>query len=222
MIFVGALVAVGVAVGLVLLVSSVLGSEDERPGTAAAKIDCTEVPDEGGSEKCPTEVITDPANVAVATSEGDFEIALDVEASPDTTTSFRSLAESGFYDGLTFGRVVPGFVIQGGDPLGDDPQRAGSGGPGYYVDEPPPADTAYTRGVVAMAKTQAEPAGRSGSQFFVVSGADAGLPPDYAYVGTLSSGMETVKKIEALGAGDGPPRKEVTIERMTMAPPSGA
>ena len=74
------------------------------------------------------------------------------------------------YDGTAFHRIVPDFVIQGGDPLGD-----GTGGPGYFVDEPPPADTEYTRGTVAMAKSQVEPPGRSGSQFFVVVGADAAL-----------------------------------------------
>ncbi len=152
----------------------------------------------------------------MSTSEGDFTIDLAVDESPATTTSFRHLVESGFYDGLTFGRVVPGFVIQGGDPLYDDPARAGTGGPGYYVDEDVPEDVAYTRGVVAMAKTGEEPAGRSGSQFFVVSGADAGLPPDYAFVGEVTEGLDTVAAIEALGVGDGPPRKEVTINSMTV------
>lgn len=185
--------------------------------TASAAIECTQVPDDGGDETCPTEVITEPADVEVSTSEGDFTISLDVEASPATTTSFRHLVESGFYDGLSFSRVVPGFVIQGGDPLADDPQRAGTGGPGYYVDEEVPNGTTYKRGTVAMAKSADDPPGRSGSQFFVVSGPDAGLPPDYAYVGEVSEGLDTVAAIEALGVGDGPPRKEVTIESMTLA-----
>ena len=83
----------------------------------------------------------------------------------DRPRRFAALAEKGFFDGLTFHRIVPGFVIQGGDPTGD-----GQGGPGYTVVEAPPKDLAYTRGVVAMAKTGAEPAGTSGSQFFVVTG----------------------------------------------------
>ena len=186
--------------------------------TASGSVDCTSVSDDGGSEDCPTEVITDPAGVVVSTSEGDFEIELATDDSPATTTSFRDLVDDGFYDGLTFSRVVPGFVIQAGDPLADDPQLAGSGGPGYYVDEPVPEATDYTRGVVAMAKTATDPPGRSGSQFFVVSGPDAGLPADYAYVGTVTSGLETVASIEALGVGDGPPRKEVTIESMKVVP----
>ena len=85
-------------------------------------------------------------------------------------------------------------MIQGGDPLG-----TGMGGPGYSVDEPPPANAEYTKGTVAMAKTAAEPPGRSGSQFFVVTAADAGLPPDYALLGEVSSGMDVVERIASLG-----------------------
>ena len=104
--------------------------------------------------------------------------------------SFKSLADKGFYDNLTFHRVVPGFVIQGGDPNGD-----GSGGPGYTVEEAPPQDLQYTKGVVAMAKTGTEPAGTSGSQFFVVTADDAQLPPDYALLGKVTSGQDVVDKI---------------------------
>ena len=85
-------------------------------------------------------------------------------------------------------------MIQGGDPLG-----TGRGGPGYSVDEPPPSDAEYTRGTVAMAKTAVEPPGRSGSQFFVVTAADAGLPPDYALLGEVSSGEDVVDRIAELG-----------------------
>ena len=84
----------------------------------------------------------------IATSCGDFEITLDVKRAPKTTASFVSLAKAGFFDDTTFHRISPGFVIQGGDPLG-----TGMGGPGYSVEEAPPADLQYTRGVVAMAKT---------------------------------------------------------------------
>jgi len=221
LVFVGVLLAVAGVVGVILLLT---GGEDEdgEPTPVATTIECAPVEGEGGTEECPAEIVTEPANVTVATSEGDFEIALDVEAAPATTTSFRTLVENGFYDGLNFNRVVPGFVIQGGDPLADDPQKAGSGGPGYNVDEPVPEGTTYTQGVVAMAKTATDPAGRSGSQFFVVSGQDAGLPPDYAVVGKIASGLDTVKKIEALGVGDGPPRKEVRIESMAVVAPGGS
>lgn len=127
----------------------------------------------------------------VETSCGDFEITLDVEAAPVTTSSFAHLVEQDFYDGLTFHRVSRGFVIQGGDPLGD-----GNGGPGYQVREAPPESLNYEKGVVAMAKRGDEPAGVSGSQFFVVTEA-ADLAPDFALLGRVTSGMETVERIAA-------------------------
>ncbi len=145
----------------------------------------------------------------VQTSCGSFEIELDTKQAPITTNSFAYLAEEGFYDDLTFHRIVPEFVIQGGDPLG-----TGTGGPGYKVVEKPPANLAYTKGVVAMAKSSAEPPGTSGSQFYVVTGADAGLPPEYALVGKVSEGLDVVERIGKLrDAGrktetDGPDRKD--------------
>jgi peptidyl-prolyl cis-trans isomerase B (cyclophilin B) len=149
--------------------------------------------------------------LVVATSCGDFTITLDPSLAPKTTASLVALAEADFYDGTTFHRVVPGFVIQGGDPTG-----TGTGGPGYTTVDAPPTDTQYTEGVVAMAKSAAEPSGTSGSQFFVVTAPDAGLPPDYAVVGTVTEGMETVSAIEALGTGDGPPSQPVVIEKVTV------
>jgi peptidyl-prolyl cis-trans isomerase B (cyclophilin B) len=148
----------------------------------------------------------------VETSCGDFEITLDSARAPQTTASFAHLVEQGVYDGTAIHRVEPGYVIQGGDPQGD-----GLGGPGYTVDEPPPADTTYTRGMVAMAKSPAEPPGRSGSQFFVVTApADAGLPPDYALLGKVSSGMETIDRIDQLDGPGDKPSHPVVIERITL------
>ncbi len=131
----------------------------------------------------------------VQTSCGTFTIALAVKQAPRTTSSFASLARSGFYDGLTISRISPGFVIQGGDPRGD-----GSGGPGYSITETPPQRLRYTRGTVAMAKTAEERPGTSGSQFFVVTAPDASaspfsLPPDYALVGRVTSGLDVVMLI---------------------------
>lgn len=189
---------------------------EARPGPAAAG-DCKKQADPGGGKPlpCPTQtVVPGKQNVVVMkTSEGSFTIALDVKRAPATANSFAYLAKKGFYDGLDFHRVVPDFVIQGGDPNGD-----GTGGPGYSVTEAPPSSLKYTRGVVAMAKGGDDPPGASGSQFFVVSAADVGLPPDYALVGTVDkAGLATVDKITALGDGDGPPRKKVTIESATFS-----
>jgi cyclophilin family peptidyl-prolyl cis-trans isomerase len=149
----------------------------------------------------------------VKTSCGTFTMILDPKNAPKTGGSFVTLARDGFYDGLTFHRIAPGFVIQGGDPAGN-----GTGGPGYKVREAPPKDVVYSEGLVAMAKGGDEPAGTSGSQFFVVTGKETGLPPDYAVLGRVERGMDTAKAIEALGSGqDGPPSRPVTIDKVTIA-----
>jgi cyclophilin family peptidyl-prolyl cis-trans isomerase len=102
-------------------------------------------------------------------------------------------------------------VIQGGDPEG-----TGSGGPGYSVTEKPPPNLAYVKGVVAMAKSPAEPPGTSGSQFFVVTGADAGLPPEYALVGRVDEGIDVVERIGKLGTPTEQPKQTVLIEKVTL------
>ena len=153
----------------------------------------------------------DPGKTYVATVStncGDFEITLDPERAPKTGASFKSLADEGFYDGTTFHRIVAGFVIQGGDPKGD-----GSGGPGYSVVEAPPQDLLYEKGVVAMAKTGAEAAGTSGSQFFVVTAEDAGLPPDYALLGKVTAGQDVVDKI---GVAEIDPATEQPLEPVVI------
>ena len=149
----------------------------------------------------------------VATSCGEFEITLDSRRAPRTGGSFRYLAGKGFYDGLTFHRIVSGFVIQGGDPAGD-----GGGGPGYSVVEAPPGGLAYTKGVVAMAKTQTERPGTSGSQFFVVTAEDAQLPPDYALLGKVTKGQDVVDRIGVLPTtADEQPAEPVVIRSVEVA-----
>ena len=153
---------------------------------------------------------------AVGTTCGRFEIALDTRDSPKTVGSFVYLARKGVYDNTIFNRIVPNFVIQGGDPRG-----TGTGGPGYSVNEPPPANAEYTKGTVAMVKTAAEPPGSSGSQFFVVTAADAGLPPQYALLGKVSSGEDVVARIASLGdpaSGQaGTPRAIVVIRKIAVS-----
>jgi peptidyl-prolyl cis-trans isomerase B (cyclophilin B) len=151
--------------------------------------------------------------VDVQTNLGTFAFGLDVEDSPCTTSSFAALVRKHFFDGLTFHRIVPGFVIQGGDPAGN-----GSGGPGYTVVDTPPANASYVRGVVAMAKTAVEPAGTSGSQFFVVTGANAGLPPQYALLGKVTRGLGVVERIGRLGDAQEQPTRRIVIRRMTLTP----
>jgi peptidyl-prolyl cis-trans isomerase B (cyclophilin B) len=160
----------------------------------------------------------DPAKryvVSLATNCGTIDIQLDVRDAPRTTASFAYLVKRGFYDDLTFHRVAAGFVIQGGDPNGD-----GSGGPGYTVVEPPPRDMRYTFGTVAMAKTATDPAGASGSQFFIVTSQDAPLPPQYALVGSVVgsfAGVEAISKLPTDPPQDGAPKTPVVIDHATLS-----
>ncbi len=198
----------------VLLVTGCGGGGGESSTTTALPAGCSEVqvpPPKDVHLSAPTKTLRGPATATVETSCGSFTIALDVARAPKTASSFAYLARQGVYDNTIFHRIVPGFVIQGGDPT-----QTGSGGPGYSVDEPPPRNLSYTRGIVAMAKTSAEPPGRSGSQFFVVTVPDAGLTPDYALVGMVSSGFEVVQRIEQLGTPSGVPKSPVVIRRVTI------
>jgi peptidyl-prolyl cis-trans isomerase B (cyclophilin B) len=152
--------------------------------------------------------------VVLKTSCGTIQFKLDTKNDPKTAANVAYLVKKKYYDGLSFHRVVPGFVIQGGDPLG-----TGAGGPGYSVVEAPPKDQQYTHGVVAMAKAGSDPSGASGSQFFIVTGDNAGLPPEYAVAGTVSSGLSVADKIGAIppqGGQDGPPAAPVVIDKATL------
>ena len=147
----------------------------------------------------------------VETSCGSFEIELDSKHSPKTVNSFVYLARKGFYDGLDFYKAISGFAIYGGDPQGD-----GSGGPGYSVVEPPPADTKYVKGVVAMAREPRQQPGISGSGFFVVTSAETGLPPDFALLGTITGSFKTISRINQLATPDETTEQPVLIEKITV------
>jgi peptidyl-prolyl cis-trans isomerase B (cyclophilin B) len=200
------------------------GADNERSsgggsgGSASAPGGCEEVDapaprPEGGAHK-PVRAL-DPRKtyeVTMTTSCGEMTIRLSVKHSPATTASFVSLVRARFYDNTVFHRIVPDFVIQGGDPTGE-----GNGGPGYTTVDKPPKGTKYTRGVVAMAKTASQPAGTAGSQFYVVTGADAGLPPEYAVLGRVVRGLKTAGEIDALSdpqSGEaGAPLRPVVLEK---------
>ena len=184
---------------------------------------CTRVSDPGAKEnetheKRPTTRLTSrPASVEMQTNCGRFTISLDVSRAPRTASSFAALVKRGFYDRLTFHRIAGNgsggpFVIQGGDPLGN-----GLGGPGYSVREKPPAGLKYTKYTVAMAKTASEPAGTSGSQFFIVTAADAGLPTQYALVGRVTGGRDVVDRIAKMPTADNEqPIVPVVISKATL------
>jgi peptidyl-prolyl cis-trans isomerase B (cyclophilin B) len=207
-----ALIAAGVAAAI--LIGRGSGGSDSTAATSASGCKQVEAPKpKKVSFVAPKRTVSkgEELTAIVETSCGTFEIALDSSRAPKTVNSFVFLSEEGFYDGLTFHRVAPEFVIQGGDPLG-----TGTGGPGYSVDETPPANLAYTKGIVAMAKSSAEPPGRSGSQFFVVLSADAGLPPEYALVGKVARGFDVVERIGELGTPAEKPKQTVLIEKISI------
>jgi peptidyl-prolyl cis-trans isomerase B (cyclophilin B) len=189
---------------VVLALAGCGGGDDESTATETAsagspgtceEVDAPEPKDEGGQTKPTSELAAGKTHeLAVETNCGSFTITLHPKASPKATASVAALAESGFYDDTTFHRIVPGFVIQGGDPT-----ATGTGGPGYTTVDMPRETTKYTRGVVAMAKTATEAPGASGSQFFVVTGADIGLPPEYAVIGKVTEGQDVVDRIGQLG-----------------------
>jgi cyclophilin family peptidyl-prolyl cis-trans isomerase len=143
------------------------------------------------------------------TSCGTFVVTLDTKLAPNTSASLVKLARAGYYDSTVFHRIVTGFVIQGGDPT-----QTGSGAPGYWMRDVPPANAKYTKGTVAMAKTSDEPAGLAGSQFFVVT---AGLQPDYAIAGKVTQGMDVVDRIGQLGGQDERPTQTVLIRKVLVA-----
>jgi peptidyl-prolyl cis-trans isomerase B (cyclophilin B) len=218
-----------VLVGAALLVGGCGGGDGDGGSGEAATTDtvattttdppdeCSEVTppeprQEGGGEKQTELPEGKQPELLVETNCGNFTIALDKEASPNTVASVAGLAEAGFYDDTTFHRIVPGFVIQGGDPT-----ATGTGGPGYSTVDTPKETTTYTKGVVAMAKTPMEAPGTSGSQFFVVTGEDIGLPPEYAVIGKVTDGLEVVNKIGRLGdPATEEPTQVVVISRMRL------
>jgi peptidyl-prolyl cis-trans isomerase B (cyclophilin B) len=209
------------------LVLSACGDDDDQqpakkkatsaPAAEAQQTGCKDVqqpaPREAGGQKPPKQPL-DPGKtyeVEFQTSCGTFTIRLDQKSAPEAAASFAALAKSGFFDDTTFHRIVPGFVIQGGDPT-----ASGTGGPGYSTRDRVPANAAYVPGVVAMAKAVNEPGGTAGRQFLVVTGADVGLTPDYALLGKVTKGIDVVQAIGELGdpasGGTGTPLQSVVIE----------
>jgi peptidyl-prolyl cis-trans isomerase B (cyclophilin B) len=165
----------------------------EQPDTAVdMKFDA---PDDAG--------VAGPTTVTLSTSCGPLVIELDPGTAPETVNSFVFLAEEGYFDGTVSHRVIPGFMMQAGDPT-----ATGLGGPGYTIpDELPGEGMAYERGVVAMAN--AGP-GTAGSQFFILFGDADWLPPDYSIFGRVTDGFTTLDAIEAIPLGQSPTSRDTT------------
>jgi cyclophilin family peptidyl-prolyl cis-trans isomerase len=146
----------------------------------------------------------------MVTSKGTMTIALDPQAAPRTVNSFVFLARYHYFDGIVFHRVIPGFVLQGGDPT-----ATGTGGPGYKFADELPAPGRYELGSLAMANAGPD---TNGSQFFIISGRDGmALPPNYSLFGKVVAGLETVAAIDAVGSRSGKTSEKVTIESVTIA-----
>jgi peptidyl-prolyl cis-trans isomerase B (cyclophilin B) len=196
-----------------ILVVAVLAGCGGSGGTAT-KTMAKRCPTTGKDVSFPLLNPKQPHTLHVLTNFGSFDIRLDVEDSPCVTSSFASLVRQRFFDGTVFHRIVPGFVIQGGDPT-----ASGTGGPGYSVVDVPPKNSLYTEGVVAMAKSADEPPGTAGSQFFVVTASNAGLPPEYAILGVVTKGLKVVERIGRLGNRvTERPTRRVAVLNMTVTP----
>jgi cyclophilin family peptidyl-prolyl cis-trans isomerase len=208
--------AVAVALGLAVctLVACGGGNKSETQKATSTQQAATSCPTTGKQVTFPLLDKSKAYTVDVLTNFGSFDFRLDVEDSPCTTSSFASLVRKRFFDGTRFHRIVPGFVIQGGDPT-----ATGTGGPGYSVRDVPPRNSLYTEGVVAMAKSAAEPPGTAGSQFFVVTGVNAGLRPEYAILGVVTKGLKVIRKIGRLGNPvNEKPTRPVVVLRMVVTP----
>jgi cyclophilin family peptidyl-prolyl cis-trans isomerase len=157
-------------------------------------------------------MVIDPAKrytATMVTSKGTIVIALDPIAAPRTVNNFVFLARYHYFDGVGFHRIIPGFVIQGGDPEG-----TGRGGPGYRFGDELPKPGRYQIGSLAMANAGPD---TNGSQFFIITGRDgASLPPSYSLFGAVVSGGDVVQAIDAIGTPSGNPKERVVMESVTV------
>lgn len=209
---VGAVVVIGALAALAFASGMLPGLGGAPPATPTAA--ALRPPDATPLANPPAEPAGDGTRAIIEVPDGQIVMELFTESSPVAAQNFINLAEAGYYDGVVFHRIVPGFVIQGGDPEG-----TGTGGPGYTIPDEPVVGE-YVRGTVAMARTPAP--NSQGSQFFIVldDSVRERLPKSggYAIFGRVVEGMELVDAIaagEASGqmAVDPVPMQRVTIQR---------
>ena len=156
------------------------------------------------------ELLKGPVRARFETSLGDFTARLAVEHAPNTCANFVKLAESGFYDGLTFHRVIDGFMIQGGDPKGD-----GTGGPGYTIKDEFSSSLRHDGpGILSMANAGPD---TGGSQFFITLAATPWLDGHHAVFGRIVEGLDVVRKIGKVKTdANDKPLVPVTIKKVTI------
>jgi cyclophilin family peptidyl-prolyl cis-trans isomerase len=212
-------IGAAVIVAAVILLGNPFGTPAASPSAAA---EATPVPSHGDGT-CPTEQPAslapgDVRTITIETTKGTIVMKIDGALAPNATGNFVALVACHFYDGIVFHRLMPGFVIQGGDPEG-----TGGGGPGYTIKDDPVL-TAYHRGTVAMARTDQPDS--QGSQFFIVldDGADSslsGADPGYAIMGEVTAGMDVVDAIAAMpnsGGEEGTALDPVVMTKVTVSP----
>ena len=163
-----------------------------------------------------TALKTNPIATMTIKDYGTVTLELYPEKAPNTVNNFVTLANSGFYDGLTFHRIIEGFMIQGGDPDG-----VGTGGPGYQIPGEfqnngfEPNDITHTKGVLSMARSNMP--NSAGSQFFIMSADTPSLDKDYAAFGAVTSGIEIIEQLEKVATdGADKPVEPVVIESITV------
>ncbi len=216
-------------------------TDESTTSTTAAPVSAVSIPEPGATLDGPTECPPDDGSAerittfsepppmcidtaatyaaTIATTAGDITVSLDPSIAPETVNNFVVLARYHYYEGSPFHRIIPGFVIQGGDAVGPNP---GQGNPGYLIDEEPPepteGETAYQVGSLAMAKGPGP--GATGAQFFVVTGPSGeNLPPEYSLFGEVTDGMDVVTAIESIPTTGSPldaPTEEIYIESVTI------
>lgn len=196
------------------------GSQNGQPATTQAP---SASPGQAKKWSQPPAMTIDPEQTYQAefeTSKGTFTIELFAKEAPNTVNNFVFLAKEGYYDGVTFHRIIETFMIQTGDPTG-----TGTGTPGYYIKDELDSGYTYEPGIVAMAKSGKD---RNGSQFFICTGEDSynlNLQPDYSIFGKVIEGMDTVQEIAATPVKMNPkgndrtpslPTETVTINKVTI------
>ena len=220
---------VGAALAVVLAACSSGGATRDPVATASAAVGSGG--EGGGPADCPTSqpaplAAGDTRTVTIVTALGEIQLRIEADLSPIAAGNFVALAECGWYDGVVFHRVVPGFVIQGGDGQfgrvdAYDPRQVGTGGPPYTIQDEA-VTTRYHRGTVAMARTPAPDS--VGSQFFIVldDAAAASLADpqanNYQIIGEVTSGMDTVDSIAGSADAEQPSRP-VVMDDVSVSQP---
>jgi cyclophilin family peptidyl-prolyl cis-trans isomerase len=207
----------GVIIVGLFVIASVAGNGKKKSGSSTSTTTGSTAPSTTVPPKAAAgDVKLDPAKTykaTIGTNFGNIVVTLDAKHAPVGAAHFVTLAKNGVYDGSRWHRIIKGFVIQGGAPGGDPTKNYGKAA----IGEVPTG--AYKLGDIAAAKTGTDPNGTFDAQFFIVTGAQGeALPPQYADFGTVTSGMEVVRKIEALKTdANGEPSAKATIDKVTIS-----